>query len=119
MVALKRAGMDYWNQVHWQRWSSWTAFRDSLPSGARLWFIEQGGSRRHSDVAYRPGDFLVFGRETAGLPRDLLESHREAWLRLPMFRPESRSLNLGNCVAIAVYEALRQMGFPGEAFDPR
>ena len=56
----------------------------------------------------------MFGRETAGLPDALLEAHREQWLRLPMFNPAARSLNLANCVAVVLYEALRQNGFPGE-----
>ena len=59
-------------------------------------------------------DYLVFGRETAGLPRALLEENRERWLRIPMFNPEARSLNLSNCVATVLFEALRQQGFPGE-----
>ena len=65
-------------------------------------------------MRYAPDDFLVFGRETAGLPRRLLEENREQWLRIPMFNPEARSLNLANCAALVLYEALRQQGFPGE-----
>jgi len=111
---LRRAGMDYWQHVCWRRWSGWPAFARALPSDARLWFIEQGGPRRYTEVAFAPGDYLVFGRETAGLPRALLEPHREHWLRVPMFNPAARSLNLSNCVALVLYEALRQLGFPGE-----
>ena len=111
---LKRAGMDYWQQVEWRRWPGWQAFQEQLPASARLWFVESGGTRHYAEVRYAPEDFLVFGRETAGLPRDLLARHREQWLRLPMFNPESRSLNLSNCVAIVLYEALRQQGFTGE-----
>jgi tRNA (cytidine/uridine-2'-O-)-methyltransferase len=61
-----------------------------------------------------PGDYLVFGRETAGLPKPLLEKNRERWLRIPMFHAQVRSLNLSNCVALVLYEALRQQGFGGE-----
>ena len=111
---LKRAGMDYWQHVAWHRWPSWTAFARQLPEGARLWFVESGGPRLYTEALFQPGDFLVFGRETAGLPRNLLEQNRERWLRLPMFNPASRSLNLSNCAAIVLYEALRQSGFPGE-----
>ncbi len=111
---LKRAGMDYWRQVEWRRWRNWALFQASLASEARLWFIESGGPRHYAEVAYRPDDYLVFGRETAGLPRVLLEQNRGQWLRIPMFNPRSRSLNLSNCVALVLYEALRQQGFTGE-----
>lgn len=113
-ATLKRAGMDYWRHVHWERWKSWAEFAAALPASARLWFVEEGGPKRHSEAAFQAGDYLVFGRETAGLPRALLEPARERWLRLPMFHPDARSLNLSNCVAVVVYEALRQMGNPGE-----
>lgn len=109
---LKRAGMDYWHQVEWRRWPGWAAFSSALPDQARLWFIESGGHRLYTEAAYGPDDYLVFGRETAGLPKSLLEQNRERWLRIPMFNPESRSLNLSNCAALVLFEALRQQGFP-------
>jgi tRNA (cytidine/uridine-2'-O-)-methyltransferase len=108
---LKRAGMDYWKQVEWKRWPDWSSFCASLPASARLWFIEAGGPKIYSDVRFHPDDYLVFGRETAGLPATLLEIHQEQWLRIPMVNPETRSLNLSNCVALVLYEALRQAGF--------
>ena len=111
---LQRAGMDYWQQVEWHRWSSWTAFRGSLPRGARLWYVESNGPHVYSNVAFEMEDYLVFGRETAGLPRKLLEQNRELWLRIPMFNAQARSLNLSNCVALVLFEALRQQGFTGE-----
>jgi tRNA (cytidine/uridine-2'-O-)-methyltransferase len=111
---LKRAGMDYWQHVKWHRWPNWTAFRQLLPATARLWFIESGGPKRYTEVRYAPDDYLVFGRETAGLPRRLLEEHPEHWLRVPMFNAPSRSLNLSNCAALVLFEALRQQGFRGE-----
>lgn len=111
---LKRAGMDYWEQVQWHRWPNWSAFRVELPVDARLWFIESEGPRRYSDVAYRPDDYLVFGRETAGLPQLLLDENRDQWVRIPMFNPAARSLNLGNCASLVLYEALRQQGFANE-----
>src|SRR5215472_3516445 len=86
---LKRAGMDYWQHVDWQRWPNWTAFSTSLPAAARLWFIESGGPRLYSDARFGPDDYLVFGRETAGLPKKLLEDHRSHWLRIPMFNPKA------------------------------
>jgi len=111
---LKRAGMDYWQQVEWHRWKNWSAFAEKLPVAARLWFVESDGPKLYSDVKFLPEDYLVFGRETAGLPKPLLEQHRETWLRIPMFNAESRSLNLSNCAALVLFEALRQQGFAGE-----
>jgi len=111
---LKRAGMDYWQHVEWHRWPSWATFRKQLPGGARLWFIESDGPRHYAEVSYAPDDYLVFGRETAGLPKKLLEANRDRWLRIPMFHDKSRSLNLSNCAALVLFESLRQMGFRGE-----
>jgi tRNA (cytidine/uridine-2'-O-)-methyltransferase len=111
---LKRAGMDYWQQVEWHRWKSWMAFAEKLPAKARLWFVESNGTKLYSDATFSPDDYLVFGRETAGLPKTLLEHHRENWLRIPMFNEKSRSLNLSNCVALVLFEGLRQQGFKGE-----
>jgi tRNA (cytidine/uridine-2'-O-)-methyltransferase len=112
---LKRAGMDYWEHVEWHRWKNWPAFLQTLPASARLWFIESNGPRLYTEASFSPQDFLVFGRETAGLPGKLLEDYRDSWLRIPMFHPEARSLNLANCAALVLFEALRQQGFPGES----
>jgi tRNA (cytidine/uridine-2'-O-)-methyltransferase len=111
-TTLRRAGMDYWRHVVWRRWAHWQAFTAALPSDARLWFVEEGGPVRYDQAHFTVGDYLVFGRETAGLPRALLESARERWLHIPMAHPEARSLNLSNCVALVAYEALRQLGYP-------
>jgi tRNA (cytidine/uridine-2'-O-)-methyltransferase len=111
---LKRAGMDYWQHVEWHRWANWKAFETQLPAGARLWFIESSGPKIYSEVKFSTNDYLVFGRETAGLPKPLLEKNREQWLRIPMFNAQSRSLNLSNCVALVLFEALRQQGFRDE-----
>jgi tRNA (cytidine/uridine-2'-O-)-methyltransferase len=111
---LKRAGMDYWEHVEWHRWPNWKAFEAQLPTGARLWFIESGGQKIYSDATFSANDYLVFGRETAGLPKGLLEKNRDSWLRIPMFNAQSRSLNLSNCVALVLFEALRQQGFENE-----
>lgn len=112
-AALKRAGMDYWQQVTWCRWSSWAAFTEQLLPEARLWFIESNGPQLYTEAKFAPEDYLVFGRETAGLPNQILEQNRERWLRIPMFNPAARSLNLSNCVALVLFEALRQQGFAG------
>ncbi|MEO5803130.1 MAG: tRNA (uridine(34)/cytosine(34)/5-carboxymethylaminomethyluridine(34)-2'-O)-methyltransferase TrmL [Verrucomicrobiota bacterium] len=114
---LKRAGMDYWQQVEWHRWPSWNEFFETAHrtvSTPQFWFVESGGTKNYSEVKYAPDDYLVFGRETAGLPESLLAQFPESWLRIPMFNASSRSLNLSNCVALVLYEALRQQGFPGE-----
>ena len=108
--ALKRAGMDYWRQVDWTAWEDWEAFEGSV-DGRRVWLVEQGGVRRYDEAEFGPEDYLVFGRETAGLPRELLEKCPEQVLSIPMFNPESRSLNLANSVSVVLYEALRQQGF--------
>ena len=71
---LKRAGMDYWQQVEWHRWPDWTAFTGKLPPEARLWFVESDGPKLYSEARFAPDDYLVFGRETAGLPKQLLEA---------------------------------------------
>jgi len=111
---LKRAGMDYWQHVEWRRWKTWAAFQEQLPAGARLWYVESDGPRLYSEARFLPDDYLVFGRETAGLPKRLLADNPERWLRIPMFNPQARSLNLSNCVALVLFEALRQQGFAGE-----
>jgi tRNA (cytidine/uridine-2'-O-)-methyltransferase len=111
---LKRAGMDYWQQVQWHRWSDWQTFQKRLPPGARLWLVESNGPRLYTEVGFAPEDYLVFGRETAGLPKKLLREEPGRWLRIPMFNTQARSLNLSNCVALVLFEALRQQGFKGE-----
>ena len=108
---LKRAGMDYWDHLKWRCWPSWAAFCQRLGKGATIWVVEAGGPQHYAEAKFGANDCLVFGRETAGLPRHLLERHREHWLRIPMFHPKARSLNLSNCVAVVLYEALRQQGF--------
>jgi len=79
---------------------------------SRFFYFTTKGRHRHSDVAFQDGDFLVFGKETKGLPEELLLQHENECLRIPMFS-EARSLNLGNSVAIALYEALRQTDYEG------
>jgi len=110
---LKRAGMDYWQHVHWRRWPSWPEFEGTLPVGPRLWFVESRGPRLYNEAKFSAEDYLIFGRETAGLPSTLLETRRDSWIRIPMFNPKARSLNLANCVALVLFEALRQQGFKG------
>ena len=111
---LKRAGMDYWRHVEWHRWPNWKTFEEKLPADARLWFVESNGPKLYSEAKFSPDDYLVFGRETAGLPKPVLEQNRSRWLRIPMFNAQSRSLNLSNCVALVLFEALRQQEFENE-----
>jgi tRNA (cytidine/uridine-2'-O-)-methyltransferase len=106
--------LDYWQHLRWHRWLNWTAFQKQLSADARLWLIESKGPRHYAEARYQPGDYLVFGRETAGLPAEIIAQYPEAWLRIPMFDTHVRSLNLSNCVALVLYEALRQQGFAGE-----
>lgn len=111
---LKRAGMDYWKHVTWNKWSHWSAFMDQMVPGSNLWVVESDGPKSYADVSYGPNDYLVFGRETAGLPQEFIQKYQDRWLRIPMMNKEARSLNLSNSVAIVLYEALRQHGFQGE-----
>ena len=113
---LKRAGMDYWKQVHWKTWPDWKSFWESqvLPFQGSAWFVETGGPTVYSDAKFQWSDWLVFGSETRGLPKDLLIENQANWLNIPMLNSESRSLNLSNCVALTLYEGLRQVGFAAE-----
>lgn len=107
--SLKRAGMDYWQDLDWQYYSSLQEFMESYPEG-RSWYLSTKGKKNYTDASFTETDFLVFGKETAGLPKDLLASNEERVIRIPM-KPDTRSLNLSNSVAIVLYEALRQVGF--------
>jgi tRNA (cytidine/uridine-2'-O-)-methyltransferase len=101
--------MDYWRSVDCHTWPNWTAFRAAQPADARIWWVESGAPRRYWDAAFASGDYLVFGRESAGLPKAWLEADPERWIDIPMSNPEARSLNLSNCAAIVLFEALRQI----------
>lgn len=105
---LKRAGLDYWDQVQVRRWPNWDAFRAALPSTARIWYLTTKTDRPYWDVAFEAGDFLVFGRETRGLPEPLLAQNAEYCLTIPMVAA-TRSLNLATAVGIVLYEGMRQL----------
>ena len=111
---LRRAGLDYHEYAAVQRHASWPAFvASAAPAPERLYAFTTRGERRWSEVGWRPGDWLVFGAETAGLPADVRETLPAAQqIRLPM-RAGQRSLNLSNAVAVAVFEAWRQNGYAG------
>ena len=108
---LKRAGLDYWDEVEIFYYDSFEELKNKFPS-SRFWYFTTKGLFRHSEVKFNEGDFLVFGKETKGLPEELLIKNRKSCLRIPMIG-ETRSLNLSNSVAIAVYEGLRQQDFKG------
>lgn len=111
---LRRAGLDYHEYAPVQRHADWSAFlRDAAPDAQRMFAFSTRGTGRVHEIAFAPGDWLVFGSETSGLPAALLESFTpERRLRLPM-RAGQRSLNLSNAVAVTVFEAWRQQGFDG------
>ena len=108
---LKRAGLDYWDEVQITYYDSFEELKNKYPS-SRFFYFTTKGLKRHSDAQFQDGDFLVFGKETKGLPEELLTQNKDFCLRIPMIG-ETRSLNLSNSVAIAVYEGLRQLDFKG------
>ena len=108
---LKRAGLDYWNLMEYHVYRNPEAFMEAH-QGIRAFYATTKAPRGYHEVQYRDGDFLFFGRETRGLPENLLRAREEWCIRIPM-RQEARSLNLANSVSVVLYEALRQNGFPG------
>lgn len=107
--ALKRAGLDYWDAVDLHRHKTFRAFLDDVQP-ARLFFYSTKGSQLYTEAQYEPGDVLVFGSETRGLPDEILQKYSERVLTIPMRRDHVRSLNLSNAAALVLYEALRQIG---------
>jgi tRNA (cytidine/uridine-2'-O-)-methyltransferase len=105
---LRRAGLDYWQHLEWEITDDWPQLAERL-AGSRFWYFSKTAEQSYLEVAYQRGDVLVFGCETEGLPPSLLEANRERALRIAV-RPEARSLNLSNAVAVAAYEVLRQLG---------
>jgi tRNA (cytidine/uridine-2'-O-)-methyltransferase len=108
---LKRAGLDYWHFVEIRFYDSIEELMAEHYKGDNFYFFSTKAKKIHSEVSYKDGDFLVFGKETKGLPESLLEKHYSECVRLPM-NDETRSLNLSNSVCVGVYEALRQMDYP-------
>lgn len=107
----RRAGLDYWEHL---RWSAVDDLDDvaQAPEVARLWYFSTHAARPYTEVEFAPGDALVFGAESRGMPRRILDAHPTQALRIPM-HPAARSLNLANATAIAVYEVLRQWSAAG------
>ena len=107
---LKRAGLDYWTYADFRFYDSIEELFEKYPNST-FYFFSTKGKKVYSDAKYKDGDFLVFGKETKGLPETLLEKHYDECVRLPMMN-ETRSLNLSNSVCVGVYEGLRQLGYP-------
>lgn len=109
--AVRRAGLDYWHLVDVRVYENLQDFFEKT-SAEDIWCLSTKAPSVYTEGTFRDGAYLFFGKETKGLPEDFLEAHRDRCLRLPM-RDCARSLNLSNSVAITVYEALRQLSFPG------
>jgi tRNA (cytidine/uridine-2'-O-)-methyltransferase len=105
--ALKRAGLDYWKDVKVSVWESFAELRASQSPDSRFWYLTTKTDRAYWDVSFQPGDFLVFGRETKGLPEPLLAENANQTLTIPM-TSKTRSLNLATSVGIVLFEAVRQ-----------
>ena len=106
---LKRAGMDYWDRLDVQRYMNFDEFLQKNP-GAKIWMATTKAKQVYSDVEFGDDDFIMFGKESAGIPEEILIEYEKTCIRIPML-DEIRSLNLSNSVAVILYEALRQQGF--------
>lgn len=106
---LRRAGLDYWDLLEWHRWPDWASFEAAHAArGGRVWLTSGRGRLRHTEVPYARGDALVFGRESTGLPQEMLDRHADRTVRIAI-RPEARSLNVAHAAGIVVFEALRRL----------
>ena len=108
---IKRAGMDYWEHLQVQRYINFEEFKKTHPD-AKIWMATTKAKLTYTDVNYGPDDFIMFGKESAGIPEEILVDHADTCIRIPMLS-KIRSLNLSNSVAIVLYEALRQQNFNG------
>ena len=106
---LKHAGLDYWHLLNVKEHDSLEDFFKNT-EGGRYFYATSKAAQSHVDVEFKDNDYILFGREDAGLPEELLHKHPERCIRIPM-RPDARCLNLSNSVAVIIYEALRQQGF--------
>ena len=108
---VRRAGMDYWEHLDVTRYDDWTDFLERNP-GAKIYMATTKAKHVYTEVSYEPDCYIMFGKESAGIPEEILKEHPDTCMRIPMIG-ETRSLNLSNSAAIVLYEALRQNGFPG------
>lgn len=109
--ALRRAGMDYWKDLDVTTYIDYSDFLEKNP-GAKIYMATTKAQKVYTEVSYEPDCYIMFGKESAGIPEEILVQNRENCVRIPMLG-EIRSLNLGNSAAIVLYEALRQNGFEG------
>lgn len=109
--SLKRAGMDYWKDLDVRTYINYEDFLEKNP-GAKIYMATTKGEHVYSEVSYEPDCYIMFGKESAGIPEEILVQHRDDCIRIPMVG-DIRSLNLGNSVAVVLYEALRQNNFAG------
>ena len=107
--SLRRAGMDYWNQLDVTTYIDYKDFLEKNP-GAKVYMATTKAQKLYTEAAYEPDCYIMFGKESAGIPEEILINHKEDCIRIPM-AGQIRSLNLGNSAAIVLYEALRQNGF--------
>lgn len=111
--SLRRAGLDYWPYVKLEVHESLDEFLEKY-EGKRMWLSTTKGDKLYTDAHFRDEDMILFGKETAGLPRDFIEAHKEQAIRIPMSESTRlRSFNLSNAANIVLFEALRQLDFPG------
>ena len=109
--ALKRAGMDYWKDLDVTTYIDYRDFLEKNP-GAKIYMATTKAQKTYTEVSYEPDSYIMFGKESAGIPEEILVENEENCVRIPMIG-DIRSLNLGNSVAVILYEALRQNGFAG------
>jgi tRNA (cytidine/uridine-2'-O-)-methyltransferase len=105
---VKRAGLDYWEKVKLRRHATWEKFLESLPPGAPLFFFSTKGQKTLWDAVFPPEAYLIFGKETAGFPKEFYEKYKDRLYRIPQEEGSVRSLNLSTSAGIALFEALRQ-----------
>ena len=113
--SLKRAGMDYWEHLDVRRYINFEDFLEKNPN-AKIWMATTKAKHVYTDVSYGPDDYIMFGKESGGIPEEILIEHEENCIRIPML-PQIRSLNLANSVSIVLYEALRQNQFSHLQFE--
>lgn len=106
---VKRAGLDYWSELKLEMHESYEEFMEKY-GDKKIYLATTHGGEHYDEVSFKEGDFIMFGRESAGVPEEVHQAHEG--IRVPMIKTSTRSLNLSNTVAIIAYEALRQIGFP-------
>ncbi|SHJ98609.1 tRNA (cytidine/uridine-2'-O-)-methyltransferase [Hathewaya proteolytica DSM 3090] len=109
--SVRRAGLDYWSQLQYSIYESYEELREKYKQ-SNFYFCTTKGNKYYNEVKFNEGDFLVFGRESSGLPPYIREENKENCIKVPMINTTTRSLNLSNTVSIIAYEALRQLNFP-------